>query len=200
LVIDTCDLIETKCPTVDNKTRWTATYVWQEMKKLLQKHKKHIYEYGMDMEEVANWKWTAWNNNIRSSWCIRNTNGIPRLRLALLLVVVHLSGIMISRSEVFWNHYVIIACIDTNCIQRSKRNKFARSGCFSSERCHEAVDFGNTVYIMTIFSVVVVFNDKSTNVVCDIFRVAIRRVLYGAQNYVPVSTDCDDRFFSACYQ
>jgi xylulose-5-phosphate/fructose-6-phosphate phosphoketolase len=27
LVIDTCDLIETKCPTVDNKTRWTATYV-----------------------------------------------------------------------------------------------------------------------------------------------------------------------------
>jgi xylulose-5-phosphate/fructose-6-phosphate phosphoketolase len=59
LVIDTCDLIETKCPTVDNKTRWTATYVRQEMKKLLQKHKKHIYEYGLDMEEVANWKWTA---------------------------------------------------------------------------------------------------------------------------------------------
>jgi hypothetical protein len=47
------------------------------MKKLLQKHKKHIYEYGLDMEEVANWKWTAWNNNMRSSWFMKTPMVYP---------------------------------------------------------------------------------------------------------------------------
>jgi xylulose-5-phosphate/fructose-6-phosphate phosphoketolase len=57
LVMDVCDLIENKCDNVDDTTRWTASYVRQEMQEALVRHKKYIYEFGVDMDEVAEWKW-----------------------------------------------------------------------------------------------------------------------------------------------
>lgn len=58
LVQDVCDMVESDdCKNVSEKTRWTATYVRQEMKKLLVKHRHYIQDYGVDMPEVANWEW-----------------------------------------------------------------------------------------------------------------------------------------------
>jgi xylulose-5-phosphate/fructose-6-phosphate phosphoketolase len=57
LVMDVCDMIENECNNVDETTRWTAAYVRQEMQQALVQHKKFIYEFGIDMEEIAEWKW-----------------------------------------------------------------------------------------------------------------------------------------------
>jgi xylulose-5-phosphate/fructose-6-phosphate phosphoketolase len=57
LVMDACDLVETKCSNVDPSTRWTAPYLRQEMQQLLVKHKSFIEEFGVDMELVENWRW-----------------------------------------------------------------------------------------------------------------------------------------------
>ena len=57
LVVDACDLMETKCTNISQKTRWTAPYVRQEMKTKLVRHRRYIEEYGVDMDEIENWKW-----------------------------------------------------------------------------------------------------------------------------------------------
>uniref|UniRef100_A0A7S3KYB1 Phosphoketolase n=1 Tax=Amphora coffeiformis TaxID=265554 RepID=A0A7S3KYB1_9STRA len=59
LVVDVCDLVENKCAHVGEKTRWTTAYVRQEMKSTLVRHKQYIHEYGVDMDEIQNWKWNA---------------------------------------------------------------------------------------------------------------------------------------------
>ena len=63
--IDRFHLVEAVCDKIANgdiksvgdQTRWSATYVKQEMKLVLLKHKEFIREFGVDMEEIANWKW-----------------------------------------------------------------------------------------------------------------------------------------------
>lgn len=57
LVIDVCDLIEHKCDKVGPETLWSAAYVRQEMNRTLVRHKQYIQEYGVDLDEVQNWKW-----------------------------------------------------------------------------------------------------------------------------------------------
>jgi len=57
LVIKACDYIESKCTSVDESTRWSAAYVRQEMEQLLVKHRKYICEFGVDMDEITQWKW-----------------------------------------------------------------------------------------------------------------------------------------------
>jgi xylulose-5-phosphate/fructose-6-phosphate phosphoketolase len=58
LVQDVCDMIENDCDNVEESTRWSASYVRQEMKQLLAKHKQFICEYGEDMPEILNWEWS----------------------------------------------------------------------------------------------------------------------------------------------
>jgi xylulose-5-phosphate/fructose-6-phosphate phosphoketolase len=57
LVMDVCDIIENNCCTVDQKTLWTASYVRQEMHEMLVKHRKFIRDFGVDIDEVSEWKW-----------------------------------------------------------------------------------------------------------------------------------------------
>jgi xylulose-5-phosphate/fructose-6-phosphate phosphoketolase len=57
LVQDVCDMIENDCENVDEATKWSASYVRQEMKQLLVKHKHYINENGVDMSEVDDWEW-----------------------------------------------------------------------------------------------------------------------------------------------
>jgi len=57
LVMDVCDAIESNCGSIDSKAKWTAVYVRQEMQDLLTKHKKYIHEFGVDMDEITQWKW-----------------------------------------------------------------------------------------------------------------------------------------------
>ena len=57
LVIDTCDIVMNQCPSVDMVSKAAAPYVRQSMESLLSKHKRFIHEYGVDMPEVADWKW-----------------------------------------------------------------------------------------------------------------------------------------------
>lgn len=57
LVIDVCIKIENECKTVKEKTRWSAVYVKQEMEQMLNKHKRFINEFGVDMDEISSWKW-----------------------------------------------------------------------------------------------------------------------------------------------
>jgi len=57
LVKEACDFIENKCTSVDSETKWTAAYLRQDMDKLLVKHKEYICEYGVDMDEITQWKW-----------------------------------------------------------------------------------------------------------------------------------------------
>lgn len=59
LVMDVCDIVENQCTNVNKKTRWTSAYVRQEMQQKLVKHKNFIHEFGVDMEEITNWKWNA---------------------------------------------------------------------------------------------------------------------------------------------
>jgi xylulose-5-phosphate/fructose-6-phosphate phosphoketolase len=60
LVMDVCDMVESeKCPNVDKETRWSAVYLRQEMACKLIKHKEYIYENGVDMPEIEEWKWDA---------------------------------------------------------------------------------------------------------------------------------------------
>lgn len=61
LVMDACDFIETTCTSVCAKTKWTAAYVRQDMSELLVKHREYINEYGVDMDEISQWKWNAQN-------------------------------------------------------------------------------------------------------------------------------------------
>jgi xylulose-5-phosphate/fructose-6-phosphate phosphoketolase len=62
LVMDVCDMIETECTTVTDETKWSASHVRQEMNELLIKHKKFIVENGVDIDEVAEWKWVKPQN------------------------------------------------------------------------------------------------------------------------------------------
>jgi len=57
LVIDVCEKVENVCTNVDSSTKWSAAYLKQEMEIALLKHKRFIHEYGVDMDEVVNWKW-----------------------------------------------------------------------------------------------------------------------------------------------
>jgi xylulose-5-phosphate/fructose-6-phosphate phosphoketolase len=57
LVQDVCDMIENDCENVDEATKWSASYVRQEMKQLLVKHRHYINENGVDMSEVDDWEW-----------------------------------------------------------------------------------------------------------------------------------------------
>jgi len=57
LVIDVCDKVENECKNVDATTKWSATYLKQEMEIDLLRHKRYIHEYGVDMDEVQGWKW-----------------------------------------------------------------------------------------------------------------------------------------------
>ena len=57
LVQDACDMIENQCDHVDDKTRWSAAYLRQDMKQKLVEHENYIHKFGVDMEEVANWEW-----------------------------------------------------------------------------------------------------------------------------------------------
>ena len=57
LVIDVCNKVETECNNVDSATKWSASYLKQEMEIALLRHKKYIREYGVDMDEVKDWKW-----------------------------------------------------------------------------------------------------------------------------------------------
>jgi xylulose-5-phosphate/fructose-6-phosphate phosphoketolase len=57
LVIDVCDKVETECTNVDSATKWSASYLKQEMEIALLRHKKYIHEFGVDMDEVKDWKW-----------------------------------------------------------------------------------------------------------------------------------------------
>jgi len=57
LVQDACDIIENKCTHVDDKTRWSAAYLRQDMKQKLVQHKNYIQQFGEDMDEIAKWQW-----------------------------------------------------------------------------------------------------------------------------------------------
>jgi xylulose-5-phosphate/fructose-6-phosphate phosphoketolase len=59
LVQDACDIIENQCKNVNEKTRWSAAYLRQDMKKKLVAHQKYIEEYGVDMDEVEKWEWSV---------------------------------------------------------------------------------------------------------------------------------------------
>ena len=59
LVMDCCAMIENESPkTVDDETRWSASYVRQDMEDMLVKHKKYIHHHGVDMPEIESWRWT----------------------------------------------------------------------------------------------------------------------------------------------
>jgi len=58
LVIDICDKIEHDIfERLTPETKYAAVYVRQEMNSMLVKHKKYIAEYGVDMDEITEWKW-----------------------------------------------------------------------------------------------------------------------------------------------
>lgn len=57
LVIDACNLVEQTCVHCHYKSRWSAAYVRQDMEKTLVRHKQYIYEHGVDMDLVRDWKW-----------------------------------------------------------------------------------------------------------------------------------------------
>jgi xylulose-5-phosphate/fructose-6-phosphate phosphoketolase len=59
LVIDACSFIENKCDSVDPSAKWTASYLRQEMTRLLVQHKIYIHEFGVDMDEITGWKWNV---------------------------------------------------------------------------------------------------------------------------------------------
>lgn len=58
LVRDACDMVENECINVDEDTKWSASYVRQEMKQMLIQHKHFISENGVDMPEIENWEWS----------------------------------------------------------------------------------------------------------------------------------------------
>ena len=57
LVMDVCDIVMNKCPSADRASKAAAPYVRQSMESLLSKHKSFIHEHGVDMPEIAEWKW-----------------------------------------------------------------------------------------------------------------------------------------------
>lgn len=57
LVKDACDIIENGCENANEKTRWSAAYLRQDMKKKLIAHQKYTGDNGVDMDEVENWEW-----------------------------------------------------------------------------------------------------------------------------------------------
>jgi len=58
LVIDVCDVIEHQLyDKLSKETKFSAVYLRQEMNTLLNKHKKYIAEFGVDMTEITDWKW-----------------------------------------------------------------------------------------------------------------------------------------------
>ena len=59
--MDVCDIVENKCPSVDEETKALAPYVRQEMETWIGKHKSYIYEHGIDMPEINEWKWQNTN-------------------------------------------------------------------------------------------------------------------------------------------
>ena len=61
LVQDACDLIENDCDNVDESTKWSASYLRQEMKQMLVKHEHYIHEFGVDMPEISDWEWPVKN-------------------------------------------------------------------------------------------------------------------------------------------
>jgi xylulose-5-phosphate/fructose-6-phosphate phosphoketolase len=58
LVQDACDIVENQCQNVNEKTRWSAAYLRQDMKQKLVAHKKYIEDNGVDMDEVEDWEWS----------------------------------------------------------------------------------------------------------------------------------------------
>lgn len=69
LVIDVCNQIELgNCDGVDQETRWSAVYVRQEMYQKLVKHREYINEFGVDLDEVANWEWSSQLGHSRPSF------------------------------------------------------------------------------------------------------------------------------------
>ena len=59
LVIDACNIIVSQENKVDEKSKWSAAYVKQEMDQMLVKHSSYIQEFGVDMPEIEGWKWNA---------------------------------------------------------------------------------------------------------------------------------------------
>lgn len=58
LVIDVCDKIEHEIfDDLSEEIKYSAVYLRQEMKSMLNKHRKFINEFGCDMEEITSWKW-----------------------------------------------------------------------------------------------------------------------------------------------
>jgi xylulose-5-phosphate/fructose-6-phosphate phosphoketolase len=58
LVIDVCDKIEHELfEYLSPEIKFSAVYLRQEMQKLLTKHKNYIAEFGIDMNEITEWKW-----------------------------------------------------------------------------------------------------------------------------------------------